>query len=234
MSEPVTKKAKTMPVNYKDNDPKFPEGHEAPFLKLFTSTTTNGRKVDILLELIGQEYISRVFKDFRGETKESWFVELNPNKQIPVIEDVDAEGKPFILAESGAILQYIANKYDTEHKASYAFNTPLYWEQTQVLFFHASNLGPKQTAFNIGKANGVAEVDQLKAKLAEAYQFFEDKLAANSAGFLVGDHISLADIIAIAHAKGAAEPLEFDSKFPHLAKWVAKLSEIPAIKKVFT
>ncbi|KAH3682080.1 hypothetical protein WICPIJ_006949 [Wickerhamomyces pijperi] len=223
-----------MPLIHKDNDPLFPEGHEAPYFKLFTSWTINGRKITLLLDLIGKDYIYRTFKDFKTETKEDWFVAINPNKQIPAIQDVNEAGEAFSLAESGAILQYIAYKYDTEHKASYPLDSPLHWEETQVLFYHASNLGPKQTKFNIARNTKDTEaLPGLIKDLAAAYEFFEGKLSTNKAGFLVGDHISLADIIALPHAKAAAEALEFDSKFPNLTKWIKKLEAIPEVQKAF-
>lgn len=226
-----------MPVIHKDNDPEYPEGHEAPYLKLFTSWTINGRKITLLLDLIGKQYIYRTIKDFKTVTKEPWFVAINPNKQIPVIQDVNEKGEVFTLAESGAILQYIANKYDTENKASYPIDSLLYWEQTQILFYHASNLGPKQTKFNIARFTKDEEnLPGFIKDLSSAYEFFEQKLKANelNGGFLVGDHISLADIIALPHAKGAAEALQFQEKFPYLTKWIQKLESIPEVEKAFS
>lgn len=140
-------------VTVNDNDPKFGP-LEAPFLKFFTAGSTNGQKVAILLELLGLKYTLRPI-DFRNakENKEEWFLKINPNGKIPTITEADEEGKTFSLAESGALLLYLAEKYDTEHKFSYDSKSPLHWEEVETLFFHVSGLHPAQANLNYFRTN---------------------------------------------------------------------------------
>lgn len=221
-------------VTINDNDPKVGP-LEAPFLKFFTAGSTNGQKVAILLELLGLKYVLRPI-DFRNtkENKEEWFLQINPNGKIPTIVEADADGKIFSLAESGALLLYLAEKYDTDHKYSYDNKSPLHWEEVEILFFHASGLNPAQANLNYFRANAPEDsktIDRYRSDLLRSYQILDDKISKNSSGFLVGDHISLADLIVLPHARGLANVGVDVSQFKHLEKWITKVSEIPQVKK---
>jgi glutathione S-transferase len=80
---------------------------------------------------------------------EPWFLKINPNGRIPAIED-RSTNPPAPIFESGAILQYLVDKYDKEGKASYAREThpKEYYEQLSWLFFQNAGVGPMQ-----GQAN---------------------------------------------------------------------------------
>lgn len=65
-----------------------------------------------------------------NEQKESWFLDINPNGRIPAITDKFSDGELIRVFESGAILQYLVDRYDTEHKVSYPTGTREHWETT--------------------------------------------------------------------------------------------------------
>lgn len=60
--------------------------------------------------------------------KEPWFLEINPNGRIPAVTDTFTDGKPIRLFESGSIMQYLVDRYDTEYKISYPKGTREYIE----------------------------------------------------------------------------------------------------------
>lgn len=68
-----------------------------------------------------------------------WFLKINPNGRIPAL--MDGSQRVF---ESGAIMMYLADKYDTDRKISYAPGTPQYIEQLSWLMFQMGGLGPMQ------------------------------------------------------------------------------------------
>ena len=80
-------------------------------LQLYSLPTPNGVKVSIMLEEIGLPYeVHRIDFD-KGEQRTPEFLSLNPNGKIPAILDPDGpDGEPLPLFESGAILQYLADK----------------------------------------------------------------------------------------------------------------------------
>src|SRR5436309_4031608 len=80
-------------------------------LQLYSLPTPNGVKVSIMLEEIGLPYEVHLVDFNKDDQKTPEFLSLNPNGKIPAILDPDGPGgKPLPLFESGAILQYLADK----------------------------------------------------------------------------------------------------------------------------
>ena len=80
-------------------------------LQLYSINSPNGVKVSIMLEEIGLPYEPHLVDIGNGESWTEEFLSLNPNGKIPAIIDPDGpDGEPLALAESGAILIYLADK----------------------------------------------------------------------------------------------------------------------------
>ena len=80
-------------------------------LQLYSLNTPNGVKVSIMLEEIGLPYEPHLVDFNKQDQKTPEFLSLNPNGKIPAILDPNGPGgKPLPLFESGAILQYLAEK----------------------------------------------------------------------------------------------------------------------------
>ncbi|MFL5236830.1 MAG: glutathione S-transferase family protein [Rhizomicrobium sp.] len=80
-------------------------------LQLYSLPTPNGVKVSIMLEEIGLPYEVHLIDFGKDAQKTPEFLSLNPNGKIPAILDPNGPGgKPLPLFESGAILQYLAEK----------------------------------------------------------------------------------------------------------------------------
>ena len=56
-------------------------------IRLYTAPSPNGVKVSIALEELGLDYEVRRVKTAENEQFEDWFLKLNPNHKIPVIDD---------------------------------------------------------------------------------------------------------------------------------------------------
>tara|TARA_R110000751_G_scaffold288076_4_gene393227 strand:+ start:79152 stop:79781 length:630 start_codon:yes stop_codon:yes gene_type:complete len=78
-------------------------------IDLYTWTTPNGRKVSILLEELGVDYKVFPINIAQGEQHASDFLAISPNNRIPAIVDHD---NGLSLMETGAIMLYLAEKYD--------------------------------------------------------------------------------------------------------------------------
>ncbi len=86
--------------------PKHPD-----LLQLYSINSPNGVKVSIMLEEIGLAYEPHLVDIGNDESRTSEFLSLNPNGKIPAIIDPNGpDGEPLGLAESGAILIYLADK----------------------------------------------------------------------------------------------------------------------------
>ena len=84
-------------------------------MELWTAPTPNGWKVNIMFEELVEAGINlpqlkvRTVNLQKGEQFSKEFVKHNPNQKIPVLIDGDVS-----IMESGAILQYLAEKYPTD------------------------------------------------------------------------------------------------------------------------
>lgn len=106
-------------------------------IKVWGKGGPNPPKVAIVLkELdIPHEIIPIPLSDVKGTD----YVAINPNGRLPSIQDPNTD---ITLWESGAIILYLMEKYDADHKLSFEHGTPEYFHAQQWLFFQTSGQGP--------------------------------------------------------------------------------------------
>jgi glutathione S-transferase len=108
-------------------------------LQLYSVPTPNGVKVSIMLEETGIPYEPHLVDFGKSDQKTPEFLSLDPNGKIPAILDPDGPGgKPLGLFESGAILQYLAEKTGQFLPADPAKR----WHAIQWLHFQMGGVGP--------------------------------------------------------------------------------------------
>src|SRR3954470_15067065 len=108
-------------------------------LQLYSLPTPNGVKVSIMLEEIGLPYEVHLVDFNKDDQKTPEFLSLNPNGKIPAILDPDGPGgKPLALFESGAILQYLAEKTGKLLPA----DATRRWQAIQWVHFQMGGIGP--------------------------------------------------------------------------------------------
>ncbi|KAL2014293.1 hypothetical protein VTN00DRAFT_1818 [Thermoascus crustaceus] len=194
-----------------------------PDITLYTAQTPNGIKVSIALEELGLPY--KVVKIDLGKNvqKEDWFLEINPNGRIPALTDTFTDGQKIRLFESGSILQYLVEQYDKDYKISYPKGTREYYEMNNWVYFQHGGVGPMQ-----GQANHFTRyaperieygVNRYVNETRRLYGVLDKHLSTSKSGYLVGDHISIADIMHwgwVAHAGWAGINID---EFPHLKAW---------------
>ena len=103
--------------------------------------TPNGYKLAIALEEMGLDYQVRWVNIGTGEQRDPGFLEISPNGKIPAIVDHKAG---ISLMESGAILQYLAEKAGKFGGETLQDR----WAITQWLHWQIGGLGPM-----MGQAN---------------------------------------------------------------------------------
>src|SRR5258706_4273084 len=108
-------------------------------LQLYSLPTPNGVKVSIMLEEIGLPYEVHLVDFNKDDQKTPEFLSLNPNGKIPAILDPGGPGgKPLPLFESGAILQYLAEKTGKLLPADAARR----WHAIQLVHFQMCGIRP--------------------------------------------------------------------------------------------
>ena len=80
-------------------------------IDLYTAPTPNGHKVSCTLEALEMDYKAILVNLSEGEQKNPDFLKISPNGRIPAIVDTSNNLSIF---ESGAIIQYILDKYDSK------------------------------------------------------------------------------------------------------------------------
>ncbi len=155
-------------------------------IDLYSSATPNGRKISIMLEELGVQYNAIHIDLEKKEQFSDFFSKISPSNKIPVIVDNDKGNTVF---ESGAILLYLAEKYDKFLNKNY------YWEIVQWLFFQMSYVGPmlgqahQYLFYNPGKSKFAEE--KSKSYTKHVYQILDERLSSRE---YIVDEYSVADI----------------------------------------
>jgi GST-like protein len=206
-------------------------------LQLYSLPTPNGVKVSIMLEEIGLPYEVHVVDFGKDDQKTPEFLSLNPNGKIPAILDPDGPGgKPLGLFESGAILQYLAEKTGKLLPADAARR----WQTIQWVHFQMGGIGPMfgQVGF-FHKFAGKDFPDKrpLERYVAEAKRLLgvmETHLAGRQ--WFMDDEYTIADISMLGWVRnlvgfyGARELVGFDH-FKAVAAWLERGLARPAVER---
>ena len=106
--------------------------------KLYTAPTPNGWKVAMALEELKAEYEMQLIDLQAGEQHSNWFLQINPNGRIPVLEKMGEES--VTIFDSNAILFYLAEKFGKLLPLEEPDRTLV----MQWLMFQSSGIGPMQ------------------------------------------------------------------------------------------
>ncbi|KAG9203770.1 hypothetical protein G6514_002385 [Epicoccum nigrum] len=202
---------------------------------LYTTQTPNGIKISITLEELGLPYKVEKIDISKNTQKEDWFLAINPNGRIPALTDKFTDGETINLFESGSIMQYLVERYDTEHRISYPKGSREWIETNNWLFFQNAGVGPMQ-----GQANHFSRyaperieygVNRYLNETRRLYSVMDKHLASNKRPYLVGDKCTIADI---AHwgwvAAAGWAGVEIDD-FPNLKAWEERMAKRSGVEK---
>ena len=224
-------------------DKELPVG-DAP-LQLYSLNTPNGVKVNILLEELAELGISDAAYDAykidisQGEQFGSGFVAINPNSKIPALVDHSA-GEPIALFESGAILMYLAEKFDkflplATGKARADCLSWIMWQMGSAPFlgggfghFYAYAPEPLEYPINRYTMETKRQLDVLDTHLKDhTYLCGNDESDYNIADMIVWSWYGQ---LALGKLYDAAEFLQVED-YKHLQRWAKSIAERPAVKR---
>jgi len=206
-------------------------------LQLYSLPTPNGVKVSIMLEEIGLPYEVHLVDFNKDDQKTPEFLSLNPNGKIPAIIDPNGpDGKPLGLFESGAILQYLAEKTGQLMPADAAGR----YETIEWLHFQMGGIGPMfgQLGFFYKFAGKEIEDKRpLERYVAESKRLLgvvETRLDGRD--WIMGDDYTIADISMLGWIRnlvgfyGARELVAFDD-LTRVPAWLERGLARPAVKR---
>ncbi|WP_405231979.1 glutathione S-transferase N-terminal domain-containing protein [Lentisalinibacter salinarum] len=190
--------------------------------------TPNGKKVAIMLEECGLDYELRPVDILKGEQFEPEFLAVSPNNKIPAIVDRDGPGGGFPLFESGAILQYLAERsgrfLPRETAARYRV---LEW-----LNFQVASLGPMlgQCGHFLGYAPERIPyaIERYRNEALRLYGVLDRRLEGRE--WLAGDY-SIADMAVYPWIDVRwLHEIDID-EFPNVRHWFERAGERAALRR---
>jgi glutathione S-transferase len=201
-----------------------------PDITLYTVGTDNGWKASIALEVLDLPYKTQALSFAKNEQKEEWFLKINPNGRIPAI--VDHSNGDFAVFESGAILLYLAQNYDPEHKL-WPTDAKEQSEVVQWLMFQMGGIGPMQGQANHFKNYAPVKIDyainRYINETKRLYSVLESRLKDRE--YLVANQLTIADISTFTWVWGSYA-LGIDlNEFPSVKSWVERIECLDAVQK---
>lgn len=195
---------------------------DRPVIKLHgTALSGHAHRVELFLRVKGLAY--ELIDAPAAVRRSAAFRRLNPLQQIPVLEDGD-----LVLADSNAILVYLARRYDaggpwlpTEPVAAARVQRWLSLAAGEVMY------GPA-TARMVEQWGLPGDPVRAKEIAGRLLAFLDEHL--NGRDFLAADHPTIADLAIysyVAHAPEGGIPLEL---FAHICAWLARVEALPGFK----
>lgn len=160
----------------------------------------NPNKVNIILEELDLPY--QVTPIPLSDVKRPEYVAINPNGRVPAIHDPNTG---ITLWESGAIVEYLIERYDTEHRLNFAPGTPESYHAKEWLYFQTTGQGPyygqlawfqKYNSEQVPSAieRYTKEINRVSGVLDEHLAQQKQKYGDSDGPWLVGNMLSYADI----------------------------------------
>lgn len=227
------------PTSGATHDKPLPVGKHP--IQLYSMGTPNGVKVTIMLEELlaaghaGAEYDAWLIRIGEGDQFSSGFVSANPNSKIPALMDHSTD-PPTRVFESGAILFYLAEKFDaflpTEHYARTATMSWLMWQMGSAPFVgggfgHFYHYAPFKMEYPI---NRYAMETKRQLHVLDTHLAGKD--------YVAGDQYTIADMaiwpwyggLVKGWQYGAAEFLSVQD-YTNVVRWAEQIFARPAVAR---
>ena len=199
-------------------------------IELYTWPTPNGHKIHIMLEETGTPYRVHPIDIGAGDQFKPEFLKISPNNKMPAMIDTEGPGgKPMALAESGAMLFYLANKTGKFLPA----NEVDRWQVMQWVMFQMGHIGPMlgQAHHFLGYAPEKIPyaMNRYRNEANRLYGVLERRLK-ESAYVACGEY-TIADMSIMPWLRfPERQGVEID-EFPHVKRWRDGIAARPAVQK---
>jgi len=194
--------------------------------------TPNGHKITIFLEESETPYRITPINIGKNDQFGEAFLKISPNNKIPAIVDTEPAdgGAPISLFESGAILQYLAEKTGKFLPADLRGR----FEVMQWLYWQVGGLGPmagQNHHFGLAAPEKIPyAIDRFVAETARLYGVLNKRLADRE--FIAGAY-SIADMASYPWIVPHQRQQQNLDDFPHLKRWFQAIEARPAVRKAY-
>jgi GST-like protein len=201
-------------------------------IDLYAMGSPNVVKIYIALEEMGLGYNVHPVDVFGEGQFSPDFLRLNPNAKVPVIVDGEGPGgKPYTVFESGAILQYLADKSGKFlAKDGAARYHALQWMMVQM-----TTIGPMWGQYvhfwRFAPPGNDYALDRYRTQARKTLDVVEGRLGASA--YLGGAEYSIADIATFPWLRNTGMFLGkgVEAEYPKIMAWVVGIAARPAVVK---
>lgn len=201
-------------------------------IDLYYWTTPNGHKITIFLEEAEVPYTIHPINIGKGDQFQPEFLKISPNNRIPAIVDQDpvGGGEPISVFESGAILQYLAEKTGQFLPSDLRQRV----EVMQWLFWQMGGLGPM-----LGQNHHFGQyapekipyaINRYVKETERLYGVLNERLSDRD--FVAGDY-SIADMAAYPWIVPYERQQQDLNNFPHVKRWFEAIQSRPAVQRAY-
>jgi glutathione S-transferase len=199
-------------------------------ITLYTAATPNGRKASIMLEECLLDYKVHPMALGKGEQKQDWYLQINPNGRIPAIVDHDNDN--FEVFESGAILIYLAEKTGRFLPQNTSDTLNNRSRVIQWLMFQMGGLGPMMGQANVffryAEEKIPYAIERYQKETRRLLEILDTRLADNE--YLAGAY-SIADIANFSWARTASWSGVESQDLENLSRWIDVIKARPAVQR---
>ena len=202
-------------------------------IDLYYWTTPNGHKITIFLEEADLPYTIHPINISKGDQFDPEFLKISPNNRIPAIVDTDPDasaGDSISVFESGAILQYLAEKIGKFLPSS----LPERVEVLQWLNWQMGGLGPmlgQNHHFAIYAPEKIPyAIERYVKETARLYGVLNKRLSDRE--YVAGDY-SIADMACYPWITGYERQGQNLDDFLHVKRWFETIQARPAVQRAY-
>jgi len=199
-------------------------------IDLYTWPTPNGHKIHIMLEETGLPYTVHPIDIQAGDQFKPDFLKISPNNKMPAIVDRDGPGgKPMALAESGAILFYLASKTGKFLPADIRER----WAVMQWVMFQMGHIGPMLGQAHHFLGYSVEKIpyamERYKNEANRLYRVLDRRLGESA--YVATGAYTIADMAIMPWLRAPERQGVNIDEYPTLKKWRDGMLERPAVKR---
>jgi len=202
-------------------------------IELYYWPTPNGHKIAMFLEEAGLDYRIHPVDISAGDQFKPDFLAFSPNNRMPAIIDTlpPDGGEAITVFESGAILQYLAEKTGRFLPADpRGRKTVMEW-----VFWQVGGLGPmagQNHHFGVYAPEKIPyAIDRYVKETNRLYGVLDRRLAGRA--FIAGEQYTIADMAAYPWIVPWQRQQQDLQAFPELQRWFQQVQERPATVRAY-
>lgn len=199
-------------------------------IDLYTWPTPNGHKIHIMLEETGLAYKVIPVDIGAGDQFKPEFLKISPNNKMPAMVDHDGPGgRPMALAESGAMLFYLASKTGKFLPEDIRER----WQVMQWVMFQMGHIGPMLGQAHHFRAYAVEKlaypIERYTKEAKRLYGVLEKRLAERE--YVGCSEYSIADIAIMPWLRSYERQGVVIDEYPNVKRWFDRINGRPAVQR---